>query len=67
MSNKRLNNNAKIALKQLRMEVAADYGMDYEEAFDIIENAHSNGALSHHFKTLENRRNTFASKPSQSE
>jgi len=67
MSNKGSNNNARMALKQLRMEVAADYGMDYEEAFDIIENAHSNGALSHHFKKLENRRNTFASKPSQSE
>ena len=67
MSNRGSNNNAKIALKQLRMEVAADYGMDYEEAFDIIENAHSNGALSHHFKKLEDRKNTFASKPSQLE
>lgn len=67
MSNKCLNNNARTALKQLRMEVAADYGMNYEDAFDIIENAHSNGSLSQHFKKLENRKNAFASKPSQLE
>ena len=59
--------NAKMALKQLRMEVAADYGMHYEDAFNIIENAHNNGALSHHFKKLEEKRNTFSSKPSKSE
>lgn len=67
MNNKGSNNNARMALKQVRMEVAADYGMDYEDAFDIIENAYNNGALSHHFKKLENRKNAFASKPSQSE
>lgn len=59
--------NAKMALKQMRMEIAADYGMDYEYAFDIIENAHSNGALAYHFKKLEAKRNAFSSKTSQSE
>ena len=67
MSDKKLNNNARVALKQHRMEVAADYGMDYEDAFEIIENAHSNGALSHHLKKLEDKRNAFSSKPSQLE
>lgn len=67
MSDKKLNNNARVALKQLRMEVAADYGMDYEDAFEIIENAQSNGALSHHFKKLEDKRNAFSSKLSQLE
>ncbi|MGL4911473.1 MAG: CD1290 family small acid-soluble spore protein [Romboutsia sp.] len=59
--------NAKMALKQLRMEVAADYGMHYEDAFDIIENAHNHGALSHHFKKLEEKRDNFSGKSSQLE
>lgn len=64
---KNINQNARIALKQLRMEVAADYGMHYEDAFDIIENAHSDGSLSNYFKKLESRKNDFSSKTSQSE
>lgn len=53
MSMKVINRNAKMALNQMRMEIAADYGMDYEDAFDIMENASNNGALSDYFKKLE--------------
>ena len=59
------NNNARMALKQVRMEIAADYGMDYEDAFDIIENAHNDGALASHFKNLENKKNTHQVKRRQ--
>lgn len=59
--------NAIMALKQLRMEVAADYGMHYEDAFDIIENAHNNGALFNHFRKLEEKRDTFSGKSDQLE
>ena len=50
------NKNAKIALKQVKFEIAADYGMDHEYVFDIIENAKSNGVLSNYFINLENKR-----------
>jgi ribonuclease P/MRP protein subunit POP5 len=59
------NNNARMALKQVRMEIAADYGMNYEDAFDIIENAHNDGALASHFKNLENKKNTHQVKRHQ--
>ncbi|MEF9991959.1 MAG: CD1290 family small acid-soluble spore protein [Romboutsia sp.] len=68
MDNKVGNRNAKMALRQMRMEIAADYGMDYEDAFDIIENAHNNGGLSDHFKKLQNKKkigesiNSFSNK-----
>lgn len=52
------NHNARMALKQVRMEIAADYGMNYEYAFDIIENAHNDGALASYFRNLENKKNT---------
>ena len=50
------NKNAKTALKQIKFEIAADYGMDYEYVFDVIENAKSNGVLSGYFKKLETKR-----------
>lgn len=53
MNNKIVDKNARMALKQLKMEIAADYGMSSEDAFDIIENARNNGALADHFKKLE--------------
>lgn len=59
------NHNARMALKQVRMEIAADYGMDYEDAFDIIENAHNDGGLASHFKNLENKKNTHQAKHHQ--
>lgn len=43
MSNAQSNHNARMALKQMRMEVAADYGMSADDIFDIIEHAHNNG------------------------
>lgn len=59
------NKNAKIALKQVKMEIAADYEMNFEDAFDIIENAHNNGALTSHFKNLQNKKNTHQVKQYQ--
>lgn len=56
MNNQFNNKNARTALKQMKMEIAADYGMDYENAFDIIENARSNGLLFQHFKNLEDKK-----------
>ena len=50
------NKNARIALKQVKFEIAADYGMNHEDVFDIIENAKSNGVLSNYFINLENKR-----------
>lgn len=52
--------NARTALKQLRMEVAADYGMTYDDAFEIIENAHSNETLANHFKKIESHKKHFS-------
>lgn len=43
MFNMLFNQNARIALKQVKMEVAIDYGISSEDIFDIIENAHNNG------------------------
>lgn len=52
--------NAIKALKQMKMEIAADYEMDYEHAFDIIENAHNKGAFSNYLQKLEKKRNAFS-------
>ena len=57
MNYKIINKNARIALKQVKFEIAADYGMNHEDVFDIIENAKSNGVLSNYFINLENKRN----------
>lgn len=57
MENKNINKNAKIALKQIKFEIAADYGMNQEDVFEIIENAKSNGVLSSYFANLENKKN----------
>ena len=56
-----VDNNARKALKQLRMEIAADYGMSHDDVFDIIENAHSQGSLASHFKKLEDKKNSQGS------
>lgn len=55
--NNKVDKNARMALNQVRMEIAADYGMNYEDAFDIIENAQNQGALAGYFKKLEEKRN----------
>lgn len=52
-----VDSNAKKALKQLRMEIAADYEMSFDDVFDIIENAQNQGSLSSHFKKLEEKKN----------
>lgn len=56
MENKIPNKNARIALKQMKIEMAADYGMNHEDVFDVIENAKSNGLLSNYFSGLESKR-----------
>ncbi len=60
MENKKINKNAKIALKQIKFEIAADYGMNQEDVFDIIENAKSNGVLSRYFSELENKKDAVS-------
>lgn len=56
-----VDSNAKKALKQLKMEISADYGMSHDDVFDIIENARSQGSLASHFKKLEDRKNSHDS------
>lgn len=34
--------NARLALKQVKMEIAAEYEMNYDNIFDMIEYAHNN-------------------------
>ena len=34
--------NARLALKQVKMEIAAEYEMNYDNIFDLIEYAHNN-------------------------
>lgn len=53
-----VDSNAKKALKQMKMEIAADYGMSHNDVFDIIENARSQGSLASHFKNLEDKKNS---------
>ncbi len=55
MINELDNQNARIALKQIRMEIAADYGMNYEDIFDIIESAQNNSLLSSYFNNFQNQ------------
>ena len=58
--NEPLNNqNAKIALRQIRMEIAADYGMSYEDAFDIIESAQNNNLISSYFNNFQNQNSIY--------
>ena len=49
--------NAIKALKQTKMEIAGEYGMNYEDAFEIIENASNKGVLEGYFKKLEKKKN----------
>ena len=56
MNDKIANKNARIALKQVKFEIAADYGMNHEDVFDVIENAKSDGVLSAYFTKLESKR-----------
>ena len=44
------------------MEVAADYGMTYDDAFEIIENAHVNEVLANHLKRVEEHKTYFSNK-----
>ena len=46
--------NAIKALKQTKMEIAGEYGMNYEDAFEIIENASNKGVLEGYFKKKKN-------------
>lgn len=55
--NNNTKQNARAALKQVKMEIAGEYGMNYEDAFDIIENASNKGILEGYFKKLEKKKN----------
>ncbi len=58
--NEQLNKqNAKIALRQIRMEIVADYGMSYEDAFDIIESAQNNNLISSYFNNFQNQNSIY--------
>lgn len=64
--NEQLNKqNAKIALRQIRMEIAADYGMSYEDAFDIIESAQNNNLISSYFNNFQNQNSIYQLKNHQ--
>ncbi|MGL6107398.1 CD1290 family small acid-soluble spore protein [Romboutsia sp.] len=67
MSNVQSNHNAKMALKQMRMEVAADYGMSSEDIFDILEHAHNNGILREKTNHSPIRKKSVSRKPSHLE
>ena len=40
--NDKSKQNARLALKQVKMEIAAEYEMNYDNIFDMIEYAHNN-------------------------
>ena len=40
--NPKSKQNARLALKQVKMEIAAEYEMNYDNIFDMIEYAHNN-------------------------
>ncbi|MGL5347485.1 MAG: CD1290 family small acid-soluble spore protein [Peptostreptococcaceae bacterium] len=67
MSEKITNQNARMALKQMRMEVAADYGMSHDDIFDIIEHAHNNGMDPYKLKNSPIRKKAISRKPSHLE
>lgn len=67
MKEKMPNQNAKTALKQMRMEVAADYGMSHEDIFDMIEHAHNNGMDPYNLKKSPMRKKAMSRKPSHLE
>ena len=41
--NDKSKQNARLALKQVKMEIAAEYEMNNDNIFDMIEYAHNNG------------------------
>ena len=41
------------------MEIAADYGMSYEDAFDIIESAQNNNLISSYFNNFQNQNSIY--------
>lgn len=67
MNEKSKNQNARLALNQMRMEVAADYGMSHEDIFDMIEHAHNNGKDPYKLKSSPIRKKSTARKPSHLE
>ena len=67
MNDKSKNQNARLALKQMRMEVAVDYGMSHEDVFDMIEHAHNNGMDLYKLKSSPMRKKAISRKPSHLE
>jgi len=52
LERKSIDNNARKALKQLRIEMASEYGVDRDFVFDAIENASTGGVLQGYFKNI---------------
>jgi ribonuclease P/MRP protein subunit POP5 len=52
LEKKYIDDNAIRALKQLRLEVANEYGVDREFVFDALENAATGGVLEGYFGKL---------------
>ncbi|WP_242840833.1 CD1290 family small acid-soluble spore protein [Metaclostridioides mangenotii] len=52
MEKKIIDNNAILALKQHRLEIASEYGVDREFVFDALENAATGGVLEGYFGEL---------------
>ncbi|MGL5313474.1 MAG: CD1290 family small acid-soluble spore protein [Peptostreptococcaceae bacterium] len=61
------NQNARLALKQMRMEIAADYGITHDDLFDMIEYAHNNGIDLQKINTSPVRKKSMTRKPSHLE
>lgn len=57
------NQNARLALKQMRMEIAADYGITHDDLFDMIEYAHNNRIDLQKINTSPVRKKSMTRKP----
>lgn len=65
--NDKSKQNARLALRQVRMEIAADYGMNHDDIFDMIEYAHNNGVDLKRLNSSPIRQKSKTHKPSHLE
>ncbi|WP_242825925.1 CD1290 family small acid-soluble spore protein [Metaclostridioides mangenotii] len=52
MEKKIIDNNARRALKQVKLEIASEYGVDRDFVLDALENAATGGVLEGYFGKL---------------
>ncbi len=57
-----MDNNAKKALKQIKMEIAAEYEMHPEDIFDLIECGYNGGFSKNKLRTKRNKERSRFSK-----